>query len=615
MNKFIPGVLLLLLPFFALADTYSINRLEPANWWVGMNNNQIQLLVYGDRVAELEPGLNYSGVTISGVERVENPNYLFVNVTLGKRVKPGKFVIQFRLKGETKARVTYELFAREENSAQRQGFNNSDAIYLITPDRFANGNHANDSVRGLTEQPNRTYPGGRHGGDIAGMQQHLDYIAAMGFTQIWPNPLLENNQPRYSYHGYAITDLYQVDARFGSNEEYRHFVAAARRKNIGVIQDVILNHIGSEHWWMHDMPSADWLNSTTEYTETNHARTTIHDHYASTHDRAAFTDGWFVKTMPDLNQRNPLLAQYLIQNTLWWIEYAGLSGVRVDTYSYPDKAFLAEWSRRVMAEYPNFNIVGEEWSENPAVVAYWQRGKKNHDGYVSHTPSMMDFPLREALLKALLEDNSWNSGLNKVYEMLANDFLYADPMNLVIFEGNHDTARIFSLLDENYNLYQMAMIYTATMRGIPQFFYGTEILMTSPKERNDGVVRSDFPGGWADDGVSAFTGVGLSEQQKAAQEWLKKLLNWRKRSAVVHSGKLMHFAPKAGVYVYFRYNATQKIMVVMNSNREKKQLDLTRFAEMIGQSLTATDPLTAQQYNLAEGLTLAAEQALILELQ
>lgn len=608
-------MLLWLLPLFTLADTYNIIRLEPANWWVGMNNNQVQLLVYGDRVAELEPTLKYSGVNIKNIQRTENPNYLFINLIIGKRAKPGKFVIDFRLKDEIKTRFTYELLAREKNSAQRQGFNSSDVIYLITPDRFANGNPDNDSVAGLTEQPNRSYPGGRHGGDIAGMQQHLDYIAAMGFTQIWPNPLLENNQPRYSYHGYAITDLYKVDARFGSNEEYRNFVAAAKNKKLGVIQDVILNHIGSEHWWMRDMPTADWLNSTDKYTETNHARTTIHDHYASAHDRQIFTDGWFVQSMPDLNQRNPLLAQYLIQNTLWWIEYAGLSGVRVDTYSYPDKQFLTEWSRRVMAEYPKVNIVGEEWSENPAVVAYWQRGKKNHDGYISHTPSMMDFPLREALLKALTEDNSWNSGLNKVYEMLANDFLYANPMNLVIFEGNHDTARIFSLLNENYSLYQMAMIYTATMRGIPQFFYGTEILMISPKERNDGVVRSDFPGGWVGDSVNAFTGVGLSAQQQAAQAWLKKLLNWRKQSAVIHNGQLMHFAPKDGVYVYFRYNSTQKIMVVMNSSGEAKTLDLVRFAEMIGQSKTATDPLTTQQYDLTADLTVAAGQALILELQ
>lgn len=615
MNKFILAVLLCFLSAAGFADVYSINRLEPANWWVGMKYNQVQLLVHGDRISELEPAIKYPGVMIKNIQRVENPNYLFITLAIGNRTKPGQFPIHFRLKGETKASFTYELMQREKGSAERIGFNTTDVIYLITPDRFANGNPDNDSVPGLVEQPNREYPGGRHGGDIAGMLKHLDYIADMGFTQIWSNPLLENNQPRYSYHGYAVTDLYKIDARFGSNDEYRQFIAAAKAKNIGVIKDVILNHIGSEHWWMKDLPADDWLNSKDKYVETNHARTTLHDSYASDYDRKVFTDGWFVETMPDLNQRNQHLAQYLIQNTIWWIEYAGLSGLRTDTYSYPDRDFLTEWSRRVMAEYPNFNIVGEEWTANPALVAYWQKGKKNHDGYISYTPSMMDFPLREALIDGLLDDDRWHGGLIKTYEMLANDFQYADPNNLVVFEGNHDIARVFSLLNEDYALYQMAMTYVATIRGIPQIFYGTEILMTSPTERNDGIVRSDFPGGWTGDSVNAFTGAGLTGQQAQAQAWVKQLLNWRKTSNAIHHGKVMHFYPTDGVYVYFRYTDDEKIMVILNRNTEPFELELARFNEIIRGAVTATDVLTNEKFGLNKSLSLNAAGVKILSLQ
>lgn len=604
----------MILSLGAYGFEHKVERLEPAFWWAGMQHNKLELLIYGENVSELTPKIKYAGVKISKVSRTDNPNYLFIELTLKSNVKPGRFNIQFDFGKETVVSYPYNLLAREQGSAERKGFSSSDAIYLITPDRFANGKPANDFVVGLYEQPDRANPSGRHGGDIAGMVQHIDYIAAMGFTQIWPNPLLENNQPKYSYHGYAITDLYQIDARFGSNEDYKNFVAIAKSKHVGVIQDVILNHIGSEHWWMKDLPSPDWLNSTGEYVETNHARTTIHDSYAATVDRQVFTDGWFVSTMPDLNQRNSHLANYLIQNTLWWIEYAGLSGIRTDTYSYPDKQFLTEWSRRVMAEYPNFNIVGEEWSDNPAVVAYWQRGKKNHDGYISYTPSMMDFPLREALLTGLSEGNVWHGGLFKSYEMLANDFQYSDPNNLVIFEGNHDTARIFSLLDENYDLFKLAMVYTATMRGIPQFFYGTEVLMKSPKQRDDGVVRSDFPGGWLNDKVNAFTGEGLTPQQSNAQAWLKNLLNWRKQATTIHTGKLLHFAPQEGVYVYFRYDEHQTIMIVLNAGDQLVDLPLNRFNEIMKDSVQAKNVLEGGLVPLIKTLELQPGGALILEL-
>ncbi|HEX5793281.1 MAG TPA: alpha-amylase family glycosyl hydrolase, partial [Rheinheimera sp.] len=502
----------------------------------------------------------------------------------------------------------------------RQGFTPADVIYLLTPDRFANGNPANDNMPGMPDKVNRQDPNGRHGGDLAGMQNAIPYIADMGYTAIWPTPLTENNQSAYSYHGYAATDLYNIDARFGTNSQYRDFVAAANAKGIKVIQDIILNHIGSEHWWLKDLPDSNWLNNQsfltgTAFVGTNHNRSTVQDPYASKVDSAQFTDGWFVDTMPDLNQRHPLLATYLIQNSIWWVEYANLAGIREDTYSYADKQFLSEWARRLMLEYPDFNIVGEEWSPNPLIVSYWQRGKQNKDGYVSHTPAMLDFPLYDAMLKALTDDESWNGGWIGLYDMLSNDHIYAEPFNLVTFEGNHDTARIFSLLNEDMALYRMAISYLLTMRGIPQMFYGTEIAMTSPKVRDDGKVRADFPGGWAGDMVNAFSGKGLNSTQKSAQQLVKTLLNWRKTASAIHSGKLMHFAPDRGTYTYFRYNDSQTIMVVMNKQHQPVTLDLARFNEVLPQGKTATEVISGNSIKLNKQLTVPARGTLVLDIR
>ncbi|MBZ9613543.1 glycoside hydrolase family 13 protein [Rheinheimera maricola] len=614
---------LLLCSFFAVsapAKSYQIERLEPANWWAGMQHSQLQLLVYGKDIAQLTPGLSYHGVSLTGVERTANPNYLFVNLSLAADVQPGDIALHFSLNGETLLSHSYPLLQRREASAKRLGFNPADVIYLLTPDRFANGNPANDNMPGMHEQANRNNEHGRHGGDLAGMQNALPYIADMGFTAIWPTPLTENNQSAYSYHGYAATDLYNIDARFGTNSQYRDFVAAANSKGIKVIQDIILNHIGSEHWWLKDLPDNNWLNNqsfltSTAFIGTNHNRSTVQDPYASLVDSTQFTDGWFVDTMPDLNQRHPLLATYLIQNSIWWVEYANLAGIREDTYSYADKAFLSEWARRIMLEYPNFNIVGEEWSPNPLIVSYWQRGKQNRDDYVSHTPSMLDFPLYDALLKALISEESWNGGWISLYEMLSNDHVYADPFNLVTFEGNHDTARIFSLLNEDMNLYRMAISYLLTMRGIPQLFYGTEIAMQSLKVRDDGKVRADFPGGWAGDKVNAFSGNGLNSTQKSAQQLVKALLNWRKTASAIHSGKLMHFAPDNGTYTYFRYNDSQTVMVVMNKQLQPVALDLARFNEVLPQGKNATEVITGKNIKLDKQLTVPARGTLVLDIR
>lgn len=599
--------------FSADATAYKLGQVEPPSWWTGMKENHLQLLVHGDQIADLTPSLSYQGVAIKDVIRVANRNYLFIDLAISEAASAGEFAIHFNQHNKSELTYQYRLNPRENNSSQRRGFNPSDAIYLIAPDRFANGNDKNDNVITLKEQANRKDPSGRHGGDIQGITDHLDYIAQMGFTQIWPMPLTENDQPNLSYHGYASTNLYKVDARLGSNEDYRQMVSKAKAKGIGFIQDVVLNHIGSEHWWMKDLPTADWLNFQEKFVITNHKRTTIQDPHASAEDRKKFVDGWFTEGMPDLNQRNTLMANYLIQNTIWWIEYAGLSGIRTDTYSYSDKTFLAEWSSRILKEYPNINIVGEEWSSNPAIVSYWQKGKVNHDDYLSSMPSMMDFPVYEALRQSLVSKEQEGTGFTKLYETVANDFLYPEPGNLVIFEGNHDTSRIFSELGEDYALYQMAMVYLATMRGIPQFLYGTEILMTSPRQRVDGKVRADFPGGWQGDNVNAFSGRGLSKRQKEAQEFMRHLLIWRKNASAIHDGKLMHFAPEDDTYVYFRYNDSQKIMVVFNKNFHQITLDTKRFHEMLSPQSTATAVLSGKNVSLAASLSLPPRSVMILD--
>lgn len=606
----------LLFPVSVLAEnSFAIKHLEPANWWVGMKYHQVELMVHGDNIGPTQPQIDYPGVKILSVIKTDNPNYLFVTIDIAAHTKPGKFPLQFQLDGKTHSQFEYELLAREKNSALRQGFSPKDAIYLITPDRFANGNPNNDAIAGLTEQPNRAYKGGRHGGDIAGMTQHLDYIAKMGFTQIWPNPLTENNQLQYSYHGYAATDLYNIDARYGTNEEFKTFVKKAQQKGIGVIQDVVLNHIGSKHWWMADMPANNWLNFPNEYTETTHRRTVIQDPYAAPADKEKFVGGWFVKSMPDLNQRNPQLANYLIQNSLWWIEYAGLSGIREDTYGYADEQFLSRWAKAIMDEYPNFNIVGEEWSNNPAVVAHWQRGKINKSGHVSYLPSMMDFPIHETLRTALNEAEGWDTGFIRLYEMLANDFLYSDPFNLVIFPENHDTSRIYSYLNDDIDLFKMAMVYMATMRGIPQFYYGSEIVMTSPRERDDGAVRADMPGGWKGDSKNAFTGKGLTAKEKDAQQFMKTLLNWRKHSDVIHRGKLRHYAPHNGVYVYVRYVDDKAVMVLLNKNKQDMAHHLSAYKEFLDGKKKAADVLGNRPVDLSRPLLLKAKSSLIIELQ
>ena len=598
----------------SFAQSGKLERVEPAFWWAGMISPELQLMVYGDKIAESNIELNYPGIQLESVSKVQNPNYLFINLLLDKNVQPGKFDIHFKQGNNTVESYSYELKSREKNSAKRQGFNSSDVIYLITPDRFVNGNPANDWVEGMKEKPNRNDKDGRHGGDIRGIINSLDYIQKLGFTAVWLNPVLENNMTKVSYHGYSTTDFYKVDPRYGTNEEYRELNDELDKRGMKLIMDMIFNHCGSEHWWMDDLPMDDWINNYPEFKITNHRRTVNEDPYASEADRKAMVEGWFVPSMPDLNQRNPFLAKYLIQNSIWWIEYAGLEGIRQDTWPYPDKYMMAEWTRQVLEEYPDFNIVGEEWSLNPAIVSYWQKGQWNRDGYVNYLPSLMDFPLQHAVSSALNNEETWETGMIQLYEALANDFLYPDPNNLVIFPDNHDMSRFFVQVGEDADLLKLGVAYFLTTRGIPQIYYGTEILMSHPGSAH-GDIRSDFPGGWNGDKVNAFTGEGLSSQQKEMQNYVSAIQNWRKDKTVIHNGKLMHFAPENGIYVYFRYNDDDKVMVILNKNTGEQTLLTERFSEMTKGYKTGKEIISGKNVGDISEIKIAPKSAMIIELQ
>ncbi|HPE58044.1 MAG TPA: glycoside hydrolase family 13 protein [Bacteroidales bacterium] len=560
---------------------FSLDRVEPPFWWTGMQNTHLQIMFYGENIAELSPIIRYDGIEVLETVLVENPNYLFLILDIHPDTKAGSFAIEFSKDDMMQLYYSYTLNARSENSGERQGFNNSDAIYLITPDRFVNGDPGNDYMPEIGDTLDRSDPQARHGGDIQGVINSLQYLSDMGFTSIWLNPVLENKMPRTSYHGYAVTDFYKVDPRFGSNEDYQILGQACQKNGFKLIMDMVMNHCGSEHWWMKDLPSNDWIHYGGNYVQTNHRRSVIHDPYAPESDKELFSNGWFVKSMPDMNQQNPLLAEYLIQNSIWWIEYAHLQGIRHDTHSYPDKNFMADWSCAIMDEYPNFNLVGEEWSPNPNYVAYYQRGSNNQDGYNSCMPSMMDFPTQISLVPGFTEPENWNSGFIKIYENLANDFIYPDPYNLVIFPDNHDMSRFYTQVNEDYNAFKMGIAYILTLRGIPQIFYGTEILMSNPGTDAHGIIRSDFPGGWENDVKNAFTGAGLTDQELEAQLLFKSLLNWRKEKACLHDGKLVHYSPKDGIYVFFRFNDEEMVMLVFNKNEEEYTVDKARFQEVI----------------------------------
>lgn len=593
-----------------------IERVEPPNWWVGMKTRDLQLLVYGKNISDYVPVINSSNAKLVSTEKVKNKNYLFLNISISKNAEPENIEINFLNDNIVVDRYKFSLLERKENSSKVEGFNNSDVMYLITPDRYVNGDPENDDVEYMYERPNRDNNRGLHGGDLQGIINNLDYIEDLGFTTIWLNPVLENNMKKSSYHGYSTTDYYKIDPRFGTNELFKELSLKSKEKGIKLVMDLIPNHCGSEHWFFIDPPMDDWINNQSGFKQTSHNRETVQDIYASEIDKKEHADGWFVETMPDLNQKNKKMSKYLIQNTLWWIEYAELSGIRVDTYPYSDKDFMSDWTFSVMNEYPNFNIVGEEWSDSPIVISYWQKDMINHDGYVSYLPTLMDFPLQISFAEALTDDFDWGKGFIKPYKTLASDFLYPNPNNLLIFPDNHDMARFYTQVNNDLDLFKMGIVYYSTMRGIPQFYYGTEILMNSDENPGDhGLIRTEFPGGWPDHSKNAFTGDGLSFKEQQTQSFFKEILNWRKDNEVIHNGKLIQFAPKDEIYSFFRILDDKMVWVIFNRNDSSKKLNTARFKELIADKKIGYDVLNKKRISISNHIILEKKSALIIEIE
>lgn len=605
----------------------SLDRVEPPYWWTGMKNTNLQLLIHHENIGDYKPSIVYEGVTLKKTHQAKSPNYLFLDIALEK-ASEGKFDIVFKNSKGVELKHTYELKSREKEAKDYLGFNSTDAILLITPDRFSNANPNNDIIEGLNETAiDRTDNYARHGGDIQGITEHLDYISNLGYTAIWPSPLLINDMHRGSYHGYAITDYYKVDPRFGTFAEYRNLADKAREKGMKLIMDQVANHCGLEHWWMKDLPFKDWVNDQENfeknitadtwnwqtYNGSNHRRTTNQDIYASKVDKEGNANGWFVAEMPDLNQRNPFMATYIIQNSIWWIEALGLGGIRQDTYPYPDKDFMSDWAGAIMTEYPNFNIVGEEWSYNPLLIAYWQDGHNNKDGYNSNLKSTMDFAMQRLVINALNEKEQWDTGLVKIYEGLANDFNYTSPKDILVFPDNHDMSRVFTQLKGDVVNTKIALGYYSVIPRTLQMYYGTEILMNDFEKPGDhGLVRTDFPGGWPGDGVNAFTGEGLTANQKDMQQYLKTLLNYRKTSEAIHNGKTVHFAPFLGTYFLFRVHNNETVVHIINKNNDEIEIDLKRYAEMGLEGKTLKNIITGNTITWGESITLNQRGNLIL---
>lgn len=623
------GILFFSAPLFFLLTmnmNAQIERVEPSNWWVGFKNSDLQLLVKHPNIKDAVPKINYQGVSIKKVHKADSPNYLFLDLNIDKSTKAGTFDIVFKFKNGKEEKFTYQLKPRTKSAENYIGFNSSDVVYLITPDRFSNGDPSNDIHANLLEKTiDRKDDYARHGGDIKGITNHLDYIENMGFTSIWPCPLLTNDMPSGSYHGYAMTDFYEIDPRFGTMDEYLELANKAREKGMKLIMDQVANHCGLEHWWMKDLPFKDWVNYQENYEQnidswdrkatitSNHRRTSNQDIYASRKDKKEMSDGWFVSAMPDLNQRNPFMANYIIQNSIWWIETAGLGGIRQDTYPYSDKNFMSDWAGAIMEQYPNFSIVGEEWSYNPLIVGYWQKGANNRDGYKSNLKSPMDFPMQKAMIDGINEEESWDKGLVKLYEGLANDFHYATPKDIMVFLDNHDKSRLFTEVKEDATKAKMALSYMLTMPRIPQIYYGTEILMNDTANPGDhGLIRTDFPGGWDGDTVNAFTGEGLTDAQKDMQNFVSKVLNYRKSSKAIHNGKTIHFAPFMGAYFLFRIIDGETVVVITNKNEEPITIDLKRYEEIGLKGKTLKDIITNESFSWGDEIILKSKGATLL---
>lgn len=595
------------------ARAMEIKKVAPSFWWAGMKNPELQILLYGEELALSDVSVSGEGIYLKETVRQDNPNYLLLYLDLSE-AKAQTFQILLK-NGKKKLQIPYELKSRVRRGEDVKGFTSEDVLYLIMPDRFANGCPENDVIDGMREKTvNRADGFARHGGDLQGISNHLDYIADLGATAIWLNPTQENDMESGSYHGYAITDYYQIDRRFGSNEDFCALVEKAHEKNLKVVMDMIFNHCGSENYLFKDKPSKEWFNYRSNYVQTSFKTASVMDIHASAYEKKIATDGWFASVMPDFNQRNRHVARYLIQSSIWWIEYAGINGIRQDTHPYADFDFMSQWCKEVLDEYPYFNIVGETWLNSNVLVSYWQKDSRLAAPLNSNLPTVMDFPLQALMNQAFDEETSeWGGGLYKLYDYQTQDLVYANPMNLLTFLDNHDTSR-FAQTDEmakNLKRYKQAMVFLLTTRGIPQIYYGTEILMTGDKGKGDGDLRKDFPGGWQGDARDCFVKDGRTALENEAFEFTRRLLNWRKGNQVIGKGSLKHYSIQNGVYVYRREFNGKSVVIIMNGTDDSKELDLAPYQEILPRE-NALDVLTGKNVNLSGKLCLDGRENLIL---
>ena len=606
-NLLLSLIICLLFPGFLSAKGITA---EPAFWWSGMKNPELQLMVYGENIASFRPSVSYPGVKLKSSVALESPNYLLVYLDV-ENAQPGTFDITFT-KDKKQIKMPYELKARKKDACKIKGFDSSDVLYLIMPDRFANGDPSNDNlVMKTAYKTDRNDPSARHGGDLAGIEKHLDYIEDLGVTAIWLNPVLENDMQGGSYHGYATTNYYRVDPRFGTNEDYVRLIDKTHAKGMRVVMDMIFNHCGSDHIWMKDVPSKDWFNNLDKYVETSHIKEVYFDPYASEYDTKRMVDGWFVPSMPDLNQRNPHVATYLIQNSIWWIEYSGVDGIRQDTYPYADYKMMVDWCNAIYREYPDYNIVGEAWMNQTMGTAFWQKDSKLNERGNTMLKSVMDFRLMGLSHSAFFGDAG---GMQALYEHLAYDYAYADIYNVLRFLDNHDTDRFLPAMPEKLDAFKQGIAFMLTIPGIPQFYYGTELLMNGTKQKGDGYIRLDVPGGWPGDAVNQFEASGRTDIQNEAWNYMQKLLKWRKGNEVIAKGKMKHFVPQNGVYVYARNLNGKQVVVIMNGNAKESVLPLDRYDEILKGYTSGKDVITGKVVSLQKELTLEAKDVLVLEL-
>lgn len=616
-----------------------IDRIEPTDWYVGMKDASLQLMVYGEGIKTADVTTDYPGVRIDSLVRLDSPNYLLVYMNV-KDAQPGTMTLLFQ-QGKQKKKVNYTLKAREKKGYEREGFSNADVLYMLMPDRFASGRSDNDQVKGMRAYKNdRTQPSLRHGGDLEGIRQHLDYFKELGVTALWFTPVLENDSPDHgtqsTYHGYATTNYYRVDPRFGSNEEYRQLCDEAHEKGLKIVMDMIFNHSGFEHPWVADMPTKDWFNTpewllpenqaqsvalktmdgdakvNDKYLQTSYKLTPVVDPYASKIDMHETVDGWFVPTMPDLNQRNPHVIKYLIQNSIWWIETVGIDGIRMDTYPYADAKAMAHWMKVIGEEYPNFNTVGETWVTEPAYTAAWQKDSKIAKEN-SYLPTVMDFAFYDRINQAKNEEtDDWWKGFNRIYNNFVYDYLYQKPSNVMAFLENHDTDRFLGEGKDTVALKQ-ALALLLTVNRTPQLYYGTEVLMNGTKSVTDGNVRKDFPGGFPGDTKNCFTREGRTQAENTMFDWLSRLLHWRQGNDVIIKGKQTQFIPYKGIYVIARQYNGKTVLTILNGNHKQAEMQLDRYAEVIGNATAARDVITGRTVKLDKKLSLKSRQTLIVE--